>query len=55
MYWNTAAELGDRQSLYEAARCHARAAFFMEVGPCPPFGISMFESYVGATQVMEGR
>jgi hypothetical protein len=27
-----AAELGNRQSFTKAERCHARAAFFMEVG-----------------------
>ena len=30
IYWVSAAELGNQQSLYEAARCHARAAFFMK-------------------------
>jgi hypothetical protein len=32
IYWVRAAELGDQQSLYEAARCNARAAFFMKMG-----------------------
>ena len=30
IYWVSAAELGNQQSLYQAARCHARAAFFMK-------------------------
>jgi hypothetical protein len=32
IYWVRAAELGDQQSLYEAARSNARAAFFMKMG-----------------------
>jgi len=32
MCWVRAAELGDQESLYEAARCQARAAFFMNMG-----------------------
>ena len=50
MYWVRAAELGDQQSLYEAARCHARAAFFMKMG-----ALVARECWNARIQVMESK
>jgi predicted PurR-regulated permease PerM len=41
-----AAELGDRQSLYGAARRHARAAFYLEIGPFVGKGIQLYGKHM---------